>query len=291
MKIKKSGSSRVVSALLPVVAIALILVLWQIVSMLEESQDQGLIKESEAEMISNIFDLDETSASEIMTHRKDISAVDSTWTLQETMDYIIKEQYSRFPVFQDNIDHISGVLHIRDAITWYMDPSNRDKPICDMDGIMQKAHFIPETSKIDSVFKNMQSGKVHLEIVVDEYGQTSGLIAMEDILEEIVGNIFDEYDAVEYNIQKVSDSVYHIRGRTPLSEIEEELGIIYEDEDNDTLNGYLISKLDRIPDNDEGTEVQDGNVMYHIPQLRPLDVPQAAPLVPSALIQLMMFGS
>ena len=236
----------------------------EIVSMLDEGQDQGLIKESEAEMISNIFDLDETSASEIMTHRKDISAVDSTWTLQETMDYIIKEQYSRFPVFQDNIDHITGILHIRDAITWYMDPANRNRQICDMDGIMQKAHFIPETSKIDSVFKNMQSGKMHLEIVVDEYGQTSGLIAMEDILEEIVGNIFDEHDAVEYNIQKVSDTVYNIRGRTPLTEIEEALGIVYEDEDNDTLNGYLISKLDRIPDNDEGTEILDGDVMYHI---------------------------
>lgn len=236
----------------------------EIVSMLEESQDQGLIKESEAEMISNIFDLDETSASEIMTHRKNISAVDSTWTLQETMNFITNEQYSRFPVYQENIDNIIGVLHIRDAITWYMDPANRDKRICDMDGIMQKAHFIPETSKIDSVFKNMQSSKTHLEIVVDEYGQTSGLIAMEDILEEIVGNIFDEHDAVEYNILKVSDTVYHVRGLTPLSEIEEELGIVYEDEDNDTLNGYLISKLDRIPENDEGTEVVDGDIRYKI---------------------------
>ena len=236
----------------------------EIVSMLEESQDQGLIKESEAEMISNIFDLDETSASEIMTHRKNISAVDSTWTLQETMNFITNEQYSRFPVYQENIDNIIGVLHIRDAITWYMDPANRDKRICDMNGIMQKAHFIPETSKIDSVFKNMQSSKTHLEIVVDEYGQTSGLIAMEDILEEIVGNIFDEHDAVEYNILKVSDTVYHVRGLTPLSEIEEELGIVYEDEDNDTLNGYLISKLDRIPDNDEGTEVVDGDIRYKI---------------------------
>lgn len=236
----------------------------EIVSMLEESQDQGLIKESEAEMISNIFDLDETSASEIMTHRKNICAVDSTWTLQNTMDFITKEQYSRFPVYQDNIDNIIGILHIRDAITFYMDPVNRNKQICGIDGILQKAHFIPETSKIDSVFKNMQSSKTHMEIVVDEYGQTSGLIAMEDILEEIVGNIFDEHDEVEYNILKVSDTVYHVRGLTPLSEIEEEIGIVYNDEENDTLNGYLISKLDRIPDNDEGTEVIDGPIRYQI---------------------------
>jgi len=236
----------------------------EIVSMLEESQDQGLIKESEAEMISNIFDLDETSASEIMTHRKNISAVDSEWTLQETMIFITKEQYSRFPVFRENIDNIIGVLHIRDAITFYMDPANRERKIGEISGIMQKAYFIPETSKIDSVFKNMQSGKIHLEIVVDEYGQTSGLIAMEDILEEIVGNIFDEHDEVEYNILKLSDHVYQIRGLTPLSEIEEELGITYDDEENDTLNGFLVSKLDRIPENDEGTLVTDGNIVYKI---------------------------
>ncbi len=236
----------------------------EIVSMLDEGQDQGLIKESEAEMISNIFDLDETSASEIMTHRKNISAVESTWTLEETMDFIINERYSRFPVCHESIDNIIGILHIKDAITFYMDPANRDKQIKDIDGIMQKAHFIPETSKIDSVFKNMQSSKIHMEIVVDEYGQTAGLLAMEDILEEIVGNIFDEHDEVEYNIVKVYDNVYNVKGLTPLSEIEEELNIVYDDEDNDTLNGYLVSKLDRIPENDEGTEVVENNIKYKI---------------------------
>ena len=236
----------------------------EIVSMLEESQDQGLIKESEAEMISNIFDLDETSASEIMTHRKNIRAVESTWTLQEAMDFITREQYSRFPVCHENIDNITGILHIKDAIVYYMDPSNRDRQIKDIEGLMQKAHFIPETSKIDTVFRNMQSSKTHMEIVVDEYGQTSGLIAMEDILEEIVGNIFDEHDEVEYNITKISDQVYQVRGLTPLSEIEEELGITYEDEENDTLNGFLVSRLDRIPENDEGTEVVSGNIRYKI---------------------------
>ena len=114
----------------------------EIVSMLEESQDQGLIKESEAEMISNIFDLDETSASEIMTHRKNIRAVESTWTLQETMDFITKEQYSRFPVCHENIDNIIGILHIKDAITYYMDPANRDKQILEIDGIMLDRKFM-----------------------------------------------------------------------------------------------------------------------------------------------------
>lgn len=236
----------------------------EIVSMLDEGQDQGVIKESEAEMISNIFDLDETSASEIMTHRKNISAVDSNWTLQETMAFITSERYSRFPVYRESIDDIIGILHIKDAIAFYMKPENAELKVSQLDGIMQKAHFIPETSKIDSVFKNMQSENIHMEIVVDEYGQTSGILAMEDILEEIVGNIFDEHDEVEYNIVKVSDNVYNVRGLTPLSEIESELEIHYEDEENDTLNGFLVSKLDRIPEDDEGTEIVDDGVRYKI---------------------------
>ena len=246
----------------------------EIVSMLDEGQDQGLIKESEAEMISNIFDLDETSASEIMTHRKNIAAVDSSWTLQEAMDFIIRERFSRFPVCQDSIDNIIGILHIKDAITYYMDSQNREKRIQDLDGIMQKAHFIPETSKIDSVFKNMQSGNIHMEIVVDEYGQTSGILAMEDILEEIVGNIFDEHDEVEYNIVKISDNTWQIRGLTPLSEIEEELGIVYDDDENDTLNGFLVSKIDRIPDHDEGTEITVGNIRYRILKVKDKTIDQ-----------------
>ena len=180
------------------------------------------------------------------------------------MDFIINERYSRFPVCHESIDNIIGILHIKDAIAAYMNPANRDKQIKDIEGIMQKAHFIPETSKIDSVFKNMQSGKIHMEIVVDEYGQTAGLLAMEDILEEIVGNIFDEHDEVEYNIVKISDNVYNVKGLTPLSEIEGELNIVYDDKDNDTLNGYLVSKLDRIPENDEGTEIVENNIKYKI---------------------------
>ena len=236
----------------------------EIVSMLNEGQDQGVILESEAEMITNIFDLDETDASEIMTHRKNVAAIDGEWTLQQAMDFIVNENFSRFPVYLENIDNIIGILHIKDAITFYMNEENRDKSIKDLDGLLQKAHFIPETRKVNSIFKNMQSEKTHMVIVVDEYGQTAGIVAMEDILEEIVGNIFDEHDEVEYNIVKISDNVYNVKGLTPLTEIEEETGIVYDDEENDTLNGYLVSILDRIPEDDEGTVVENNGVNYKI---------------------------
>lgn len=236
----------------------------EITSMLEEGQDQGLINESEAEMITNIFRLDDIDADEIMTHRTAVVAVDGEWTLNEAIDFITEENFSRYPVYLENIDNIIGIMHIKDALYYYKQEPFRAKKVKEIEGLLQKPCFIPETSKIDSVFKNMQANNIHVEIVVDEYGQTAGLLAMEDILEKIVGNIFDEHDEVEYNIQKVSDNVYTIKGLTPLEEIHEECGVDYPDDDYDTLNGYLISRLDRIPDQDVGTEIDDENVKYKI---------------------------
>ena len=131
-------------------------------------------------------------------------------------------------------------------------------------GSDEKAKFIPETSKLNLVFKDMQTDKLHMQVVVDEYGQTAGIVCMEDILEEIVGNIFDEHDEVEYNIVKINDSVYQVKGLTPLDEITEMIGIEFQEDDYDTLNGYLISKLGHVPDGDEGTEISEDGVVYRI---------------------------
>jgi putative hemolysin len=130
--------------------------------------------------------------------------------------------------------------------------------------MLRKATFVPETGRIDTIFKDMQSEKIHMKIVVDEYGQTAGLITMEDILEEIVGNIFDEYDEEENNIILNEDGSFLVNGRTLLEEIEEKLGIDYEDSDYDTLNGYLIAHIDRIPEEQERLEVNVDGVLYKI---------------------------
>ena len=131
----------------------------EIVSMLNEGQEQGEILESEAEMITNIFDLDETNSSEIMTHRKNISAIDGEATLEEAMQFILDEPYSRFPVYLESIDNIIGILHIKDAIKFYVKEDVRYKAVKEIDGLLQKAYFIPETSKINSIFKNMPNAK------------------------------------------------------------------------------------------------------------------------------------
>lgn len=236
----------------------------EITSILEEGQDQGIIKENEAEMITNIFQLDDIDADEIMTHRTNIVGVDCNWTLEETIDFITEESFSRYPVYENNIDNITGILHIKDFLYYYKDPLNRGKKLYEAEGLLAKPVYVPETSKIDNIFKNMQANKVHMVIVVDEYGQTAGLVAMEDILEEIVGNIFDEHDEIEYNIIKTGTSVYNIKGLTPLEEITRECGVEFPEDDYDTLNGYLISKLDRIPEDDIGTEVVEDGVKFKI---------------------------
>lgn len=236
----------------------------EIVSMLEEGQDAGTILESEAEMITNIFDLDDLAASDIMTHRKNISAIDGEWTLSQAIEFIAEENFSRFPVYKDSIDNIIGIIHIKDALKFYIKDEYRQLKVCELTGLMQKAAFVPETSKINSIFKNMQSSKVHIQIVVDEYGQTAGLVAMEDILEEIVGNIFDEHDEVEIDIVRINDRSYNVKGLTALADIEVELGISYQDEENDTLNGFLISMMDRIPDDDVGLKLEKDGITYTI---------------------------
>ena len=137
------------------------------------------------------------------------------------------------------------------------------KKISDIPGLVRKASFVPETKKINVLFKTMQSEKIHMAIVVDEYGQTSGIVAMEDILEEIVGNILDEYDEEDVNIVRREDGAYVVKGSTPLEEIEEKLHIKF-DEDCETINGYLVSKFERILENDERPEIVIDNVKYKV---------------------------
>ncbi|MBE5940577.1 MAG: HlyC/CorC family transporter [Lachnospiraceae bacterium] len=235
----------------------------EIVSIVNEGHEQGILMASEAEMINNIIELDEKDASDIMIHRKNIIAIDGDMTLKETVEFILEEKISRFPVYKDNIDNIIGIMHLRDAMQMFYGKENTeyaDMKVCDIPEIIRKADFIPETRNVDILFKEMQSNKTHMVIVVDEYGQTAGLVAMEDILEEIVGNILDEYDEEENNIVTEGENVYIVKGATTLEELEDAFGLTFDEEDYDTINGYLISKLDRIPEEDDKPVIEiDGN--------------------------------
>lgn len=239
-----------------------------IMLMVNEGHEQGVLEAGEAEMITNIFELNEKVAGDIMTHRTGITALDSSMTLDEAVTYILTEaNNSRFPVYEKDVDDIVGILHMRDALVYAEKEENRRKTLQEIDGLLREPHFIPETRHVDSLFKEMQSQKIHMEIVVDEYGQTAGIVTMEDILEEIVGNILDEYDEDEDYISKRDDGTFIFDGMTPLDDVAGALGIEFEEEDYDnydTLNGFLISRLDRILKEGEHPEIQYGGYLFKV---------------------------
>ncbi len=218
-----------------------------ILSMVNESHEQGYIEASEAEMISNIFEFGDKQAQDIMTDRSNITAIEAEMTLNEAMNFMLNESNSRFPVYKENLDHIIGIIYLKDAFRIARNRSLLNKSIGEVEGLLRTAHFIPETRNIDDLFKTMRATKLQMVMVIDEYGQTSGLVALEDILEEIVGNIMDEYDEDEGHIEQKANNKFIIDGMTPLEELEERFGITFGEVPVETINGYLISKMERIP--------------------------------------------
>lgn len=220
-------------------------------SIVNEGQEQGLLKDEEAEMISNIIEFNAKTASDIMTHRKKIIAISSELTIEEALRFMLDENYSRFPLYDGDIDNIIGLLHLKDVMLYYLDPKLRQEPLTK---VARDPYFVPDTKSIDVLFHDMQSRKIHMAIAIDEYGQTAGIVAMEDILEEIVGDIQDEYDEEEEHFTRLEDNSYLILGEASLEDLEDELELVFLEEDMDdydTLNGLLISLLDHIPDEDE----------------------------------------
>ena len=229
-----------------------------------EGYEKGVLTRREMKMITNIFEYMDSDAKDIMTHRKNIVALDGEESLEKALTFMLEENKSRFPVYEEDIDNIVGILHIRDAMQSYLDGPARKKPVHDLKDAIRPAGFIPETKAIDKLFQQMQQDKSHMVIVLDEYGQTSGIVTMEDIVEEIVGNIQDEYDEEEELIIKQADGTYIVDGMTQLEDLEELLGISFNEEDYDTINGYLIDCLDRIPSEDEECQVEFGGYLFHV---------------------------
>ena len=238
----------------------------EIMDMVNESHEQGVIKESEAEMISNIFEFGEKQAEDVMIHRKNIVALDASFTIEQAFNFVMEENFSRYPVYSEDIDNVIGILHIRDLLKAYVLDENKNKTLQELGkNLMFEAYCIPETRNISALFKEMKLKKTHMAVVVDEYGQTTGIVTMEDILEEIVGNIFDEYDDEEEQIVLKEDGSFIMDGQTTLEDVEDKLGIEFLCEDVDTLNGFLILELGKIPSKeDEGFSVECGNYNFTI---------------------------
>ena len=227
----------------------------EIISMVKEGHEQGTILASEAELIHNVFEFDDKEVKDIMTHRKNIVSLDGNMSFIDAIEFIIDTGKSRFPVYENDVDSIIGVLHIKDAFTFFEKNEVYRSSIKDIDGLIRPVDFIPETVNINDLFKKMQSKKSHLAMVVDEYGQISGLIAMEDILEELVGNIEDEHDEEENYIRKNDDETFIMDGMTEFSDVKEALSLPVNDDAYETLNGFIISLSDKIPEEGDKTVI------------------------------------
>lgn len=235
----------------------------EIKSMVTEGHEQGVILEDEAEMINNIFEFGDKEARDVMSPRQKIEGIDASLSLEEAMNIMLEQGFSRYPLYQEDLDNIIGVLHLKDAMRYYM--RNKEVPLAD---IAREPFFVHPTQNIQKLLNDMQQKKIHMAIVVDEYGQTEGIVAMEDILEEIVGNILDEYDEEEHDIIRLGqENSYLMRGMARLEEIAALLNIEFPDEDIDTLNGFLLYEMGRLPLEDE-----EVNIVYQGYSFRSIDI-------------------
>ena len=236
----------------------------EIISIVNEGHEQGLLEAEEVEMISNIIDLDEKVTKDIMTHRKKVIALQADMALDDALKCCLEANYSRFPVYEENIDNVLGILHIKDLTAYCMQHRNNLDLLRNtkVTVVMREAYFVPDTQTIDALFRDMQKKKNHMAVVIDEYGQTAGIVSMEDVLEEIVGDIQDEYDNEEAMIVLQEDGSWLVHGEADLEELFEELELETEEE-FDTVNGFLIAKLDWMPSEEEEYPVykyEEGNV-------------------------------
>lgn len=225
----------------------------EIISIVTEGQELGLLDEEEAEMITNVMDFDAKAARDVMTRKKKIIGIREEMSIEEALEFGLKENYSRFPIYAENLDNITGILHLKDLMLYFMEHRNEPEILRNttLTEIAREPYFVPETQNIDVLLNDMQEKKIHMAVVIDEYGQTAGVVAMEDMLEEIVGDIQDEYDDEEQEIVPQNDGTLLVRGFTMLEELGDVLEVDFSEEEADTVNGFVISRLGRLPSEEE----------------------------------------
>ncbi len=235
--------------------------------LLDQGKKSGSIHSEESEMIVNVFEFNDKEVSEIMTHRTSVIALNVNASLAETVDVAVHEKYSRIPVYEGDIDDIVGILHIKDLL-YYLAKDSKQHETFDLRVLLREPYWVPESKNIDQLFREMQREHVSLSVVIDEYGGTAGIVTIEDLLEEIVGNIQDEYDEEDYDIQQTTENNYVMSGLLSPEDINRVLPDAFfpEDEkaDYDTIAGLIITLLGRIPENDEHPEINYRNMTFTV---------------------------
>lgn len=229
--------------------------------MVDEGEEKGVIEESQKEMINNIFEFDDRFASDVMTHRTDVTAVCIEDTIEEAIEVAARDGYSRIPVYGEDFDDIKGVFYVKDFLKYMGKKIPKELTIAD---VIRSAEFVPETKPCDELLNFMTSSHIQIVFVCDEYGGVTGIVTIEDLLEEIVGNIQDEYDDEDEEIIEVNETTFTFEGTTEIEELEDLLGIEFPDGEYDTIGGFIMAELGRIPEEDETPEVEYGGCKFRV---------------------------
>ena len=229
--------------------------------MVDVGEEKGTIDKEASEMINNVFEFNDKVVSEIMIPRNDVYAIDMNLSVSKVIDMISEDpefRYSRIPVYDENIDEIKGIVYIKDILL-----SDKNKSI-KIKNFVKEAYYVPETMSVNKLFEGLRKNRKQIAVVVDEYGGTAGIVTMEDVLEEIVGEIYDEYDLVEKSYEQIDENTYMLNGGMSISDVEKVLNIDIPDGDYDTISGYLIEELGRIPDEKEKPVIETEKAVYKV---------------------------
>lgn len=235
--------------------------------MVDVGNEKGTIDKEEGEMINNVFEFNDKTVSEIMIPRTDIFALDMNLSISKVIEELTEDfRFSRVPVYDETIDDIKGIVYIKDILL-----STKNKNI-KIKNLVKEAYFVPDTKPVNELFNELRKNRKQIAIVVDEYGGTAGIVTMEDILEEIVGEIYDEYDVVQKIYEKIDDTTYMLSGGMTVSEVDKLLDIEIPEGDYDTISGYLIEELGRIPREDEKPTIETDEVTYKVEKVKDMRI-------------------
>ncbi|TFZ40755.1 HlyC/CorC family transporter [Soehngenia longivitae] len=240
----------------------------EISSLIEVGHEQGVINPIERDMIKSVISFDNSKASEIMTPRTEVFMIDINRDIKDYIEELLNLKYSRIPVYKEDIDNIIGILYLKDYLLEAYKYGFYDVNILN---ILREPYFVPENKSIDELFIDMKRKKIHMAILIDEYGGFSGIVTMEDLIEEIVGDIDDEYDYDEPDILQLSNNSYLVRGSTSIRELNNLLDLEIIDEENefyDTVGGFLIYKLGYIPEDNSKVSITEQDVIFTIEEIK-----------------------
>lgn len=235
-----------------------------LIELMDDAEEIGAIEEAQADMVSNVLEFDDITAAEIMTPRIDVAAVEINTPIADALRIGIDEGYSRIPVYEEDIDHVVGLLYVKDLLPYVGQPIPEHVTVR---LLLRDTHFVPDSKKCDDLFEEMTEKRLQMAIVVDEYGGVAGIVTIEDLLESIVGNIQDEFDDEEDEVTQLDDHSFEVDGSLSIGELEELVDMEISDRDFDTVAGFVMDQLGYIPSEDEQAVVHYNNIDFTVQKM------------------------